>query len=69
MKFKVLHEGHKPKPRFYIHSIEDNAILYECPSEQVANQVCALWNRIGVSYRPDSTLDLDSLDTPLPPQV
>lgn len=59
-KYRVLIErietdgGH----RFYIQSTEDGAILYETPTEFVAEQVCDQWNRIGPSYRPDSTLDL-----------
>ena len=59
MTYKVLTENiPDAKPRFYIQDTTNNEILYECPTEFVAHEVCNSWNRIGVSYRPDSTLDL-----------
>ena len=60
MKYRVLTETINTEAgnRFYIQDAEDNAILYECPSLWVANEVCDQWNRIGPTYRNDSTLDL-----------
>jgi hypothetical protein len=51
--------------RFYIQSIESNAILFETGTERLANEICGMWNdHQEIPQRNDGTLDFDSLDTP-----
>ena len=51
--------------RFHIQSVETNAILYQCATERLANEICQMWNDFQqIPQRPDGTLDFDFLDTP-----
>ncbi len=46
------------EPKFFVINKETREIVFQCRNEPEAEEIAKQWNKVGVTWRNDSTLDI-----------